>query len=133
MANTLRDAMHMMKLQLKPYLTDNLGDSNWQAQAADAAGARAVQSPAPAPTQATYYVYLLGGNGSIGDLGIDDRVSKTASCRSADGGQCGPTDPPVTVFKKHWARLVLKRPRTARSNRRSSVRAAIGVRKRHGR
>jgi hypothetical protein len=100
MENTLRDAMHTMKLQLKQYLTANLSDSCWQApDAGDVLPP--TQSQAPAPAQSGYYVYVLGGNGGIGFyLGTDEFVSKTASCSFAGGGLCGRADPPVTVFKK---------------------------------
>ena len=101
MENTLRDALHTMKLQLKEYLTGNLSESCWQAPATTS------DSPAPVPAQpqparpSNYYVYLLGDKGGIGFyLGTDDDVTTTASCRFAGGGLCGPKDGPVTVFKK---------------------------------
>ena len=102
MENTLRDAMHTMKLQLKQYLTDNLSESCWQAPDDGlSVGAPAAQTQNPPVAPSSYYVYVLGGNGGIGFyLGTDDTVSKTASCRFAGGGLCGPADPPVTVFKK---------------------------------
>jgi hypothetical protein len=101
MENTFRDAMHTMKLQLKQYLLENLSDSCWQTQATDVSSAPAAPTQNTPPAQTNYYVYILGGKGGIGFyLGTDDYVSATASCRFAGGGLCGPTDGPVTVFKK---------------------------------
>jgi hypothetical protein len=101
MENTLRDAMHTMKLQLKQYLRANLSDSCWQPNATDTPGAPATPPADTPPAQTTYYVYVVGGKGGIGFyLGTDDYVNATASCRFAGGGLCGPNDGPVTVFKK---------------------------------
>jgi hypothetical protein len=101
MENTLRDAMHTMKLQLKQYLIDNLSDSCWQAGDTPVAAAPPVQpqtQPQPTPS---YYVFVLGGNGGIGFyLGTVDYVGATASCHFAGGGLCGRNDGPVTVFQR---------------------------------
>lgn len=101
MENTLRGAMHTMKLQLRQYMIDNLSESCWRAPGATPTGEQPVQSQGQQQPPPSYYVYLLGGNGGIGFyLGTDDYVGATASCRFAGGGLCGPTDGPVTVFKK---------------------------------
>jgi hypothetical protein len=101
MENTLRDALHTMKLQLKQYLTDNLDDSCWRAPAPTADSPVQVQPQPQAPLPSSYYVYLLGDKGGIGFyLGTDNDVTTTASCRFAGGGLCGPKDGPVIVFKK---------------------------------
>lgn len=102
MENTLRDALHTMKLQLKQYLTDNISDSCWQppaeASPSDRPAIKTTDTVLPPPA---YFVYLLGTNGGIGFfIGTDDYVGKEASCRFAGGGLCGPKDGPVTVFKK---------------------------------
>jgi hypothetical protein len=101
MENTLRDALHTMKLQLKDYLTSNLSDSCWQAPVTSSDSPVPVQAQPQPARPANYYVYLLGDKGGIGFyLGTDDDVTTTASCRFTGGGLCGPKDGPVTVFKK---------------------------------
>ncbi len=116
MENTLRDALHTMKLQLRQYLTDNLGDSCWQAPVPTSDSPVQPQTQPQSPVAPNYYVYLLGDKGGIGFyLGTDNDVT-TASCHFAGGGLCGPKDVPVTVFKKAFgpfstaseARSVLK-------------------------
>src|SRR5207253_11041 len=89
MENTLRDAMHTMKLQLRQYMIDNLSASCWQAPGATPTGEQPVESQDQLLPPPSYYVYLLGGNGGIGFyLGKDDYVGATASCRFAGGGLC---------------------------------------------
>ena len=101
MENTLRDALHTMKLQLKEYLTGNLSESCWQAPVTTSDSPAPVQAQPQPARPSNYYVYLLGDKGGIGFyLGTDDDVTTTASCRFAGGGLCGPKDGPVTVFKK---------------------------------
>jgi hypothetical protein len=101
MENTLRDALHTMKLQLKQYLVDNLDDSCWRASVPGSDAPVQVQPQPQSPLPQNYYVYLLGDKGGIGFyIGTDDDVSTTASCHFAGGGLCGSKDGPVFVFKK---------------------------------
>jgi hypothetical protein len=70
MENTLRDALHTMKLQVKQYLTGNLSDSCWQAPVTTSDSPVPVQAQPQPARPANYYVYLLGDKGGIGFIWV---------------------------------------------------------------